>query len=120
MKRIWLVLVREYLENVRTKAFLIGIILTPLWFGMVFVVPLLAKGQEAETQHVVLVDETGVLGHRDPAGPRRAPHHRRGARSTRWRSGTRRARGPRQASAPSLVDRLRAQAAEGRAARRSC
>ena len=28
MKKIWLISVREYLENVRTKAFIIGIVLT--------------------------------------------------------------------------------------------
>ena len=61
MKRIWLVLAREYLENVRTKAFLIGLILTPVWMGLVFIVPSLAK-ETAKTEHVVVVDETGTLG----------------------------------------------------------
>ncbi|MFV1957829.1 MAG: ABC transporter permease [Planctomycetota bacterium] len=64
MSRVWRILVREYLENVRTKAFLIGVILTPLWFGLVFAVPLLAKSQEVERQRVVVVDATGVLGAR--------------------------------------------------------
>lgn len=61
MKRILLVLVREYLENVRTKAFLIGLVLTPVWMGLVFLVPALAKDTQ-KTEHVVIVDETGVLG----------------------------------------------------------
>lgn len=112
MTKIWRIIVREYLENVRTKAFIIGIVLTPLWFGMVFVVPMLARGQEAETQHVVLLDETGVLAaevqqdldeHRTTKGRAlfevevRAPE---GA----WDA---------EGDAPSLVDRLRTQAAEG-------
>lgn len=59
MKRIWLIFVREYLENVRTKAFLIGIVLTPLWFGMVFLIPMLGGGSKVD--RVVIVDETGLL-----------------------------------------------------------
>ncbi len=62
MSRIWQIAWREYLENVRTKAFLVGVILTPLWFGLVFLVPFLAERQEMEGQHVVIVDETGILG----------------------------------------------------------
>lgn len=63
MNRVWLVLKREYLENVRTKAFLIGLVLTPVWMVLVFVVPMLARDTE-KVEHVVLVDETGTL-----AGP---------------------------------------------------
>ncbi len=61
MSRVLLVLVREYLENVRTKAFLIGLVLTPVWMGLVFLVPALAKDTQ-KTEHVVIVDETGALG----------------------------------------------------------
>lgn len=61
MKRILLVLAREYLENVRTRAFLIGLILTPVWMGLVFVVPQLAK-DTVKTEDVVVLDETGALG----------------------------------------------------------
>ena len=39
MSRIWLVFEREYLENVRTKAFLIGLVLTPVWMVLVFADP---------------------------------------------------------------------------------
>lgn len=61
MKRILLVLVREYLENVRTRAFLIGLILTPVWMGLVFVVPRLAR-DTVKTEDVVVLDETRLLG----------------------------------------------------------
>ena len=61
MSRIWLILKREYLENVRTKAFLIGLVLTPVWMGLVFLVPALAK-ETTKSDRVVIVDETGVLG----------------------------------------------------------
>jgi ABC-2 type transport system permease protein len=61
VKRIWLVLKREYLENVRTKAFLIGLVLTPVWMGLVFLVPALAK-ETSKSERVLIVDRTGVLG----------------------------------------------------------
>ncbi len=61
MSRVWLIMKREYLENVRTKAFLIGLVLTPVWMGLVFLVPALAK-ETSKSERVVIVDETGVLG----------------------------------------------------------
>lgn len=61
MTRVWLVLKREYLENVRTKAFLIGLVLTPVWMALVFIVPQFAK-DTAKTERVVIVDGTGTLG----------------------------------------------------------
>ncbi len=62
MKRMWHILKREYLENVRTKAFLIGLVLTPVWMGVIFLVPKLMGGKKQE--RAVIVDATGVL-----AGP---------------------------------------------------
>ncbi len=59
MSRIWTILKREYLENVRTKAFLIGLILTPVWMGLIFVVPMIKDGPKK--QKVVVLDETGEL-----------------------------------------------------------
>jgi ABC-2 type transport system permease protein len=61
VSRVYDIARREYLENVRTKAFLIGIILTPLWMGLVFVVPKLMQGAKTEDKKVVIVDTTGVL-----------------------------------------------------------
>lgn len=113
MRRVGYIIIREYLENVRTKAFLIGIVLTPLWFGLVFVVPLLARGQEVETQRVVIVDETGVLApavkiglenERTPTGrPQFEVEIRSGEGA--WES---------PETGPCLVDRLRAEVSEGR------
>ena len=59
MSRVWTILKREYLENVRTKAFIIGLVLTPVWMGLIFVVPMLQEGPKK--QKVVIVDETGEL-----------------------------------------------------------
>lgn len=61
MNRIWLVLKREYVENVRTKAFLIGLVMTPVWMALVFVVPSLAR-ETAKTERVIIVDPVGTLG----------------------------------------------------------
>ena len=61
MTRILDIARREYLENVRTKAFLIGIVLTPLWMGLVFLVPKLMAGAKADDKRVVIVDATGRL-----------------------------------------------------------
>jgi len=113
VRRIGYIIVREYLENVRTKAFLIGIVLTPLWFGLVFLVPLLAQGQEAETQRVVIVDETGRLAapvHEALAGRKTSSGRALFAPEIRkpdglWDAGD----GGRRA-----IDRLRSEAAEAR------
>lgn len=59
MSRTWHILKREYLENVRTKAFLIGLVLTPVWMGVIFLVPKMMGGKKHE--NVVIVDATGVL-----------------------------------------------------------
>ena len=59
MKRTWYILKREYLENVRTKAFLIGIVLTPVWMGLIFLLPKLSGGPKSEK--VIIVDKTGKL-----------------------------------------------------------
>jgi ABC-2 type transport system permease protein len=59
MKRTWYIIKREYLENVRTKAFLIGIVLTPVWMGLIFLLPKLMGGPK--TEHVVIIDETSEL-----------------------------------------------------------
>ena len=59
MSRTWHILKREYLENVRTKAFIIGLVLTPVWMGVIFLVPKMMGGKTHED--VVIVDSTGVL-----------------------------------------------------------
>lgn len=59
MKRTWEILKREYLENVRTKAFLVGVLLTPVWMSLAFFLPTLMDKPERE--RVVIVDATGIL-----------------------------------------------------------
>ena len=113
MSRIGYIIVREYLENVRTKAFIIGIVLTPLWFGLVFVVPLLAKSAEVEAQRVVIVDETSSLG-ADVKEALEAKTSRKG--KPLYLVEMREAEGAWEAAGeePSLVEQRRSEAAEGR------
>ena len=60
MTRVLQILVREYLENVRTKAFLFGVFLTPVLMGLTFLIPMLAP--KAPQRAIAVADFTGVLG----------------------------------------------------------
>lgn len=62
MRRLLLVALREYLENVRTKAFLIAIFMTPLLMAASFLVPALLEQKPPEQRTIALLDTTGVLG----------------------------------------------------------
>lgn len=56
--KVALVAWREYLENVRTKAFIFGVVLTPIIMGLIVVAPLLFPDED---RRVVIVDGTGQL-----------------------------------------------------------
>ncbi len=62
MKRLLLVAVREYLENVRTKAFLVAVFMTPLLMAASFLVPALLEQKPPEQRTLAILDTTGVLG----------------------------------------------------------
>jgi ABC-2 type transport system permease protein len=62
MRRIWLVVKREYLTRVRTRGFLIGTLAVPLITAAVFFLPIVvARRQAAQTLQIAIVDETGRL-----------------------------------------------------------
>ncbi|MGH7150557.1 MAG: ABC transporter permease, partial [Planctomycetota bacterium] len=63
MRRAWLVARREYVENVKTKAFLIGLLLTPVAMGLFAVLPhLLEKNVGPEAVVVAVADGgNGIL-----------------------------------------------------------
>jgi len=62
MRKIWLVVKREYLTRVRTKGFIIGTIALPLFAGGALLLPVLIAGrQDDRTQQIAIVDQTGVL-----------------------------------------------------------
>lgn len=60
MKKIWLVIQREYLTRVRKRSFIVMTILGPILMASAFVVPMyLATLTEGETKVVSVLDETG-------------------------------------------------------------
>ena len=61
MKRLVLIAVREYLENVRTKAFLIAVFMTPVLLGLSFLIPALLEGTRPEARKIAIADVTGEL-----------------------------------------------------------
>ncbi len=60
MNRSMLIAQREFLENVRTKGFWIGILMLPLMLVMVAIVPLLVEST-SEPKRYVVIDQSGWL-----------------------------------------------------------
>jgi ABC-2 type transport system permease protein len=52
---------REYLERVRSKAFIIGTILGPILMGLIMVLPVLIMGRGGKLLRVAVLDAGGVL-----------------------------------------------------------
>jgi ABC-2 type transport system permease protein len=61
MKRLFVLVRREYLERVRTKAFVIGTVLGPLLMGGLTVIPGLLMSRGGKPLRVAVVDEGGQL-----------------------------------------------------------
>jgi ABC-2 type transport system permease protein len=60
--KIALIVRREYVERVRTKAFIFSTLLIPVFLGsMLFIPMLLARLSPAKPLHIAVVDETGSL-----------------------------------------------------------
>ena len=59
--KLWAVVRREYVERVRTKAFVIGTILGPIVMGALMVVPMLAARSKSKPLRIAVVDWTGDL-----------------------------------------------------------
>ena len=60
MRRILLIAKRDFLETVKNKGFLIGMILTPIMFGGGFAVIGTLNTPNIKEQHVAIIDHTGV------------------------------------------------------------
>jgi len=60
--KLWAIVKREYLERVRTKAFVIGTILGPVLMSGMMLVPMLAARAKGKPLRVAVVDATGQLG----------------------------------------------------------
>jgi ABC-2 type transport system permease protein len=62
MSRLWVVVRREYLERVRSRAFLIGTLIAPLLLSVVTLAPrFLASRQSTAPLHVSVIDAAGPL-----------------------------------------------------------
>jgi ABC-2 type transport system permease protein len=61
LRRVLLIATRDYLQMVRSKAYLVGLILIPLLFGGGFLaVSVTTKSNAAKVQRVAVIDRTGV------------------------------------------------------------
>jgi len=62
---VWAVIRREYLQRVRSRAFVIGTVAVPIiMFGLMAVPILMARRNRTEERHIAVVDRTGVLAAR--------------------------------------------------------
>jgi ABC-2 type transport system permease protein len=59
--KLWAIVKREYIERVRTKAFVIGTILGPILMAALMVVPMLAARSKSKPLRIAVVDWTGEL-----------------------------------------------------------
>lgn len=63
MNKIWILVKREYLAAVKTKGFIISLVMLPIMMGGAFAVTMLTKDKVDLNEKVVLViDESGVVG----------------------------------------------------------
>src|SRR5579864_5164975 len=59
MRKIWIVAVREYSAAVRTKAFMIGLLMMPLMMGGSLIVQHLLKGfRDTSDKHFAVIDRS--------------------------------------------------------------
>lgn len=63
MRKILLILSREYLVRVRTKAFVVFTVLMPLLIGSIFVLPTRLMLRGSGTRHIVVVAADSALAH---------------------------------------------------------
>jgi len=60
MNKAFLVALREYMENLRTKAFWIGILAFPVILALMIIVPILLE-KEKDVRHYAVYDKSGFL-----------------------------------------------------------
>ncbi|MEA3287186.1 MAG: ABC transporter permease [Candidatus Marinimicrobia bacterium] len=64
MYKIWRLALREYIAAVKTKGFIIGLVMLPIFMsGSIIAMALLKDHVDTRTRHVVVIDETHQLGH---------------------------------------------------------
>jgi ABC-2 type transport system permease protein len=57
MREVMIIVRREYTERVRTRAFLLGTILFPVFMVAIFALPIILESGASTTRHFVLIDE---------------------------------------------------------------
>src|SRR5262249_1830758 len=62
MSRVLAVIRREYLERVRSKAFIVSTVLGPTLLASFMAAPILLSGQRGRPLHIAIVDASGNLG----------------------------------------------------------
>ncbi len=62
MNKLWLIIQREYLTRVRRRSFILATLLTPLAFGLFFVVVyFIFSYEDQDVRHIAIVDEGNIL-----------------------------------------------------------
>ena len=61
MRKIWLIIQREYLTRVKKRSFVVMTFLGPILMASVWIVPLLLASRTEGTKIVEVLDETGLF-----------------------------------------------------------
>jgi ABC-2 type transport system permease protein len=61
VSRLWPIVRREYLERVRSKAFIIATVLGPVLMGGLMVIPVLVAGKAGKPLRLAVLDDSGTL-----------------------------------------------------------
>ena len=62
MRKIWIVAMREYWANIKSKGFLVGVFLVPvLMFGGIIVIGFTEDRGDSDTKRVAVIDHSGVV-----------------------------------------------------------
>lgn len=70
MRKIWLIIVREFMERVRKKSFIVSTLLTPLLMVVLMVAPsLVMLYGTSDQKQVVVVDRSGIVADRLVSSP---------------------------------------------------
>lgn len=67
MKKILIIIKREYLSRVKKKSFIIMTVLGPLLMAALFVVPIYLANISDQKREIAVIDETGIFSHKLPS-----------------------------------------------------
>lgn len=63
MNKVWIIIKREYIAAVKTRGFIISLVLLPIFMGGAFAVTILSQDRvDLNDKRVVVVDESGFVG----------------------------------------------------------